>query len=141
MEDLVIEEEGAGSTFKIPLGDWLVFINWMNHTEKALDRGEMLPAVPELDSGKVKGWIQLVQRLDERFRRSEEKKLALEANVIAQEAQLGQLLSHLHANITSLYNNLGHSHEAEEIRRRAEHSMEVKHRLPESQIVRVVHDE
>ena len=120
MEDLVIEEEGTCSALKITLGDFLIFINWMNQTEKALDRGEMLPAVPELDSGKAKGWIQLVQRLDERFRRSEENKLALEANVIAQEAQLGQLLSHLHANIASLYENLGQSQKAEEVRRRAE---------------------
>jgi hypothetical protein len=73
-----------------------------------------------LESGKVKGWIQLVQRLEERFRRSEEKKLALEANVIAQEAQLGQLLSHLLANVASLYDNLEQSQKAEEVRRRAE---------------------
>ena len=113
MEDLVIEEEGASSALKITLGDFLIFINWMN-------RAEALPPLPDVDSGKVKGWIQLVQRLEERFRRSEEKKLALEANVIAQEAQLGQLLSHLHANIASLYDNLGQSQKAEEVRRRAE---------------------
>ena len=120
MEDLVIEEEGASSALKITLGDFLVFINWMNQTEKSLDRAEALPPLPDLDSGKVRGWVQLVQRLEERFRRSEEKKLALEANVIAQEAQLGQLLSHLHANIASLYDNLGQSQKAEEVRRRAE---------------------
>src|SRR4026209_1624348 len=120
MEDLVIEEEGASSALKITLGDFLIFINWMNQTEKSLDRAEALPPLPDVDSGKVKGWIQLVQRLEERFRRSEEKKLALEANVIAQEAQLGQLLSHLHANIASLYDNLGQSQKAEEVRRRAE---------------------
>jgi hypothetical protein len=119
MEDLVIED-GASSALEITLGDFLVFINWMNQMEKALDRAEAPPAMPELDSGKVKGWIQLVQRLEERFRRSEEKKLALEANVIAQEAQLGQLLSHLHANIASLYENLGQAQKAEEVRRRAE---------------------
>lgn len=119
MEDLVIEEEGASSALHITLGDFLVFINWMNQTEKSLERGEALPTTPELDSSKVKGWIQLVQRLEERFRRSEEKKIALEANVIAQEAQLGQLLTHLHANIASLYENLGQSQKAEEVRRRA----------------------
>lgn len=119
MEDLVIEE-GASSALEITLGDFLVFINWMNQTEKALDRAEALPTMPALDSAKVQGWIQLVQRLEERFRRSEEKKLALEANVIAQEAQLGQLLSHLHANIASLYENLGQAQKAEEVRRRAE---------------------
>ncbi|HMF86104.1 MAG TPA: hypothetical protein VK598_07110 [Nitrospiraceae bacterium] len=121
MEDLVIEEEDdASSALQVTLGDFLVFIKWMNQTEKSLDRAEALPTLPELDSGKVKGWIQLVQRLEERFRRSEEKKLALEANVIAHETQLGQLLSHLHANIASLYENLGQSQKAEEVRRRAE---------------------
>jgi hypothetical protein len=119
MEDLVIEE-GASSALKITLGDFLVFINWMTQLEKALDRAEALPAMPDLDSGKVRGWIQLVQRLEDRFRRSEEKKLALEANVIAQETQLSQLLSHLHTNIASLYENLGQSQKAEEVRRRAE---------------------
>ena len=34
MEDLVIEEEGASSALHITLGDFLVFINWMNQTEK-----------------------------------------------------------------------------------------------------------
>lgn len=120
MEDLIIEEEGASSALNITLGDFLVYINWMNQTEKALERGEALPSSPELESGKVKGWIQLLQRLEDRFRRSEEKKIALEANVIAQEAQLGQLLSHLHANIASLYENLGQSQKAEEVRKRAE---------------------
>ncbi|MBH0187637.1 MAG: hypothetical protein HP493_01950 [Nitrospira sp.] len=119
MEDLVIED-GATSALEITLGDFLVFINWMNQTEKSLDRAEPLPALPNLDSAKVRGWIQLVQRLEERFRRSEEKKLAMEANVIAQEAQLGQLLSHLHTNIASLYENLGQVQKAEDVRRRAE---------------------
>jgi hypothetical protein len=120
MEDLVIEEEGASSTFKITLGDFFVFINWMNQTEKSLDRAEALPPLPDLDSGKLKGWIQLVQRLEERFRRNEEKKFALEANVIAQEAQMGRLLSHLHANIALLYDNLGQPQRAEKVRRCAE---------------------
>ena len=57
MEDLVIEEEGASSALKITLGDFLVFINWMNQTEKSLERGEALPTTPDLDSGKVKGWF------------------------------------------------------------------------------------
>ena len=109
MEDLVIEDSTA-SALEITLGDFLMFINWMNQAEKSLDRAESLPTLPSLDSAKVRGWIQLVQRLEERFRRSEEKKLAMEANVIAQEAQLGQLLSHLHGNIASLYEKIGRAH-------------------------------
>ena len=120
MEELVFEEEGASSAFTITLGDFLVFINWMNQTEKSLARAEALPPLPELDSGKAKGLIQFVQRLEERFRLNEEKKLALEATVTAHEAQMGQILSRMHANIASLYDNLGQSHKAEEVRRRAE---------------------
>jgi len=121
MEELVIEEEaGAASALQITLGDFLVFIKWMNHTEKSLDRGEALPTIPDLGSDKVKGWIRLVQRLEERYRWREEKELAFEANVIAHEGQMGQLVSHLHANIAALYDNLGQSQKAEEVRRRAE---------------------
>jgi len=121
MEQLVIEEEdSASSALQITLGDFLVFIKWMNETAKSVERGVALPTLPDLDSSKVKGWMQLIQRLEERFRRSEEKKLALAANVIAHEAQTRQLLSHLHANITSLYDNLGQSQKAKEVRRRAE---------------------
>ena len=106
MEDLVIEEEGASSALKITLGDFLVFINWMNQTEKSLDRGEALPTLPDVDSGKVRVWIQLVLRLEERFRRSEANKLALETNVIAQDAQFGQLISLLHSYFSSLFVNI-----------------------------------
>src|SRR5262245_66294325 len=120
MEEAVSAEEGASSAVTSTRGDFVGFIHWMSQSGKSLERGEALPTTPELDSGKVKGWIQLVQRLEERFRRSEEKKIALEANVIAQEAQLGQLLTHLHANIASLYDNLGQAKKAEEVRRRAE---------------------
>ena len=121
MEQLVIEEEdSASSALQITLGDFLVFIKWMNETAKSVERGVALPTLPDLDSSKVKGWMQLIQRLEERFRRSEEKKLALAANVIAHEAQTRQLLSHLYANIASLYDNFGQSQKAKEVRRRAE---------------------
>src|SRR5262249_19004453 len=122
MEELVFEEDVkcASSAFKITLGDVFVFINWMNRTEKSLDRAESLPPLPDLDSDKVKGWIQLIQQLEERFHQTEEKKLALEANVITHEAQTGQFLSLLHANIAALSDNLGQSQRAEEVRRRAE---------------------
>ena len=65
MEDLVIEEEGASSALKITLGDFLVFINWMNQTEESLDHANALPAMPDIESGKVRGWIQLVHPSDD----------------------------------------------------------------------------
>jgi hypothetical protein len=72
MEDLVIEEV-ASAELKITLGEFLVFINWMTQIEKTLERSGALPPMPELGSGKVKGWIQLVQRIEKRFHRREEK--------------------------------------------------------------------
>jgi hypothetical protein len=121
MEELVFEEEvGDSSAFRITLGDLFVLIKWMNQSKTSLDRGEDLPPSPDLDSGKVKGWIQLVQRLEERIRRNEEKKLALEANVMAHDAQMGQILSHMHANLASLYDSLGQAQRAKDVRRRAE---------------------
>ena len=120
MEDLVFEEEGPSSAFTITLGDVFVFIKWMDQTETSLACAEALPPLPELDSGKVKGWIQFVQRLEERFHLNEGKKLALEATVIAHERRIGQILSHLYANIASLYGNLEQPQKAEEVRRCAE---------------------
>ena len=75
---------------------------------------------PEVDSGQVLGWVTLVQKLDDRFNRCKEKQLALEANLVMQEAQLRDLFSQLHGNIASLYENLGLEQKAQEVRRRAE---------------------
>jgi len=121
MEDLLFEaEDGPTSAFNVTLWDVFVFVKWMDQTITSLDRAEALPPAPDLDSVKAKAWIQFIQRLEERSRWNEEKKLALEANVIEQEVQLGQLLSHFHANIASLYDNLGQSQRAEEVRRRSQ---------------------
>src|SRR5262245_14039618 len=121
MEELVLEaEDGPISALNITFCDVFVLAKWMDQTETSLGRAEALPPAPDLDSGKAKAWTQLVQRLEEHSRLNEEKKQALEANVIEQEVQLGQLLSHLHANIASLYDNLGQLQRAEEVRRRAQ---------------------
>ncbi len=120
MNDLVFELDGTTSALKITLGDLLVFISWMQHADKAVESGEQLPEVPEVESEKVLGWVNLFQTLEERFRESREKQLALEANLVVQEAQLRDLLSQLHGNIASLYENLGLEQKAQEVRRRAE---------------------
>ena len=120
MNDLVFELDSTTSALKITLGDLLVFINWMQQTEKSLEIGEGLPDAPEVESGKILGWVNLIQKLEERFRQGKEKQLALEANLVVQEAQLRDLLAHLHGNIASLYENLGLEQKAQEVRKRAE---------------------
>ncbi len=118
--DLVFELDSTTSALRITLGDLLVFINWMQQADKALENGELLPETPEVESGKVLAWVTLMQKLDERMRQGCEKQLALEANLVVQEAQLRDLLSQLHGNIASLYENLGLEQKAQEVRRRAE---------------------
>src|ERR1041385_270379 len=97
MNDLVCELDTQAS--RITLGDFLVFIDWMNQAGTALDKGESGLERPDTDSQKVGAWVGLIQKLDERVRRIEEKRVALEANLMAQEAQLSQLLAQLHQNI------------------------------------------
>jgi hypothetical protein len=46
--------------------------------------------------------------------------MALESNVVTHEGQMRLLVSQLHANIASLYDNLEQSQKAEKVRRRAE---------------------
>ncbi len=121
MEDLIIEtEDGAFSCSNITLGDVLVFVTWMNQAEEALNCGEILPPLLFLDSDAAKSCIRLFQRLNEPSRHIEEKRSALEATVTEHEVQMGQLVSQLHWNLALLYENLGQSQKAEEVRRRAE---------------------
>ncbi len=120
MSDMVFELDGTTSALKITLGDLLVFINWMQQADRAMEMGEPMPDAPDVDSAQIQGWIDLIRKLEERFRRSKEKQLALEANLVVQEAQLRDLLSQLHGNIASLYENLGLEQKAQEVRRRAE---------------------
>ncbi len=120
MNDLVFELDSTTSALKITLGDLLLFINWMQQADHSVEHGENMPDAPDLESGKVLGWINLIQKLEDRYRRSQEKQLALEANLVVQEAQLRELLSNLHGNIASLYENLGLEQKAQEVRKRAE---------------------
>jgi hypothetical protein len=120
MNDLVCELDHNAS--KITLGDLLVFIDWMHRADAALEKGESLPPRPEVDSEKVNAWVLLIQKIEERHRRMVEKRVALEANLMAQEAQLSQLLSQLHQNVASLYDTLGLEDKALQVRKKAETS-------------------
>lgn len=120
MSDMVFELDSTTSALKVTLGDLLVFINWMQQADRAMEMGEPLPEAPDVESAQIHSWIDLIHKLEERFRRSKEKQLAVEANLVVQEAQLRDLLSQLHGNIASLYENLGLEQKAQEVRRRAE---------------------
>lgn len=119
MEEGVLSAQGTDSALKVTLGDLLVFINWMQQSHRAFDQGEGLPALPAVDSDQVRAWAQLVEKLQARYRQSEDRQMALEANLQAQEHEVVRLMSHLHENIASLYENLGQTEKAHEVRRRS----------------------
>lgn len=118
MEEGVLSVQSTASALKVTLGDLLVFINWMQQAQRAVEQGEGLPSLPEVDSDKVRAWTQLVERLQARYRQGEDRQMSLEANLQAQEHEVGRLLSHLHENIATLYESLGQADKAREVRRR-----------------------
>jgi len=118
MNDLICELDHNAS--KTTLGDLLLFIDWMHRADAALAQAEALPPRPEIESEKVNAWVQLIQKVEGRHRLMEEKRVALEANLMAQEAQLSQLLSQLHLNVASLYDTLGLQDKACQVRKKAE---------------------
>ncbi len=119
MEEGVLSPQGTEAALKVTLGDLIVFINWMQQAERALDQGEGLPSLPAVDSDQVRAWTRLVEKLQARYRQGEDRQMALEANLQSQEHEVARLLSHLHDNIASLYENLGQNEKAQEVRRRS----------------------
>jgi len=118
MNDLICELDHNAS--KTTLGDLLLFIDWMHRADAALEQAEALPPRPEIESEKVNAWVQLIQKVEGRHSLMEENRVALEANLMAQEAQLSQLLSQLHLNVASLYDTLGLQDKACQVRKKAE---------------------
>ncbi len=119
MEDAESKLGSTATMLKIGLGDFIGFLNWMHHSHEAFERGDPLPATPGLESEKLRAWVQCIQKLEQRYRLGEEKQMSIEANLQAQEGELGQLVSHLYENIASLYENLGQGGKATEIRKKA----------------------
>ena len=119
MEEGGLDQGSTDAALRVTLGDLLVFINWMQQAERACDRDESLPSLPAVGSDQVRAWTKLVEKLQARHRQGQDRQLSLEANLQAQEHEVARLLSHLHDNIASLYENLGQAEKAQEVRRRS----------------------
>ena len=119
MEEGAVIVQSTATALRVSIGDLLIFINWMQQAHKAYEMGNALPGTPQVESDQVKSWIHLIHTLQERYRQSEDRQMALEAHLQAQEHEVGRLFSHLNENIASLYDNLGQSEKAQEARRRA----------------------
>jgi len=102
----------------ITFGDFLLFINWMGRSERAFTHAEPLPPPPQVSSPKILEWVHLILRLEERARQTEERTRSAEATALEKEIKLGQFLSSLQVNIASLYEHLGETRKATELRRK-----------------------
>ena len=118
--EVLKDKDGETFLFDISFGDLLVFITWMNQSERALNLDEPLPLPPHLTSTKIREWVHMILRLEQRARQAEERQRATESNALEQEVKLEQFLSSLHVSIASLYAHLGQAHKAAELRRKVE---------------------
>ena len=116
MDESILEQAGATSALDITIRDLAIFANWMQQTVMSLDRGESMPDAPDPVSVQVRGWVQAIQKLEERSRLVNGKQMALETHLNAHEAQLNDLLSQLYLNTASLYDTLGQADRAQEVR-------------------------
>jgi len=104
----------------ITFGDLLVFMGWMQKMEQACEHQLAVPDPPRVMSAKVKGWMYLMQTLEERRRQGDERLAVLEATLAAHEARLGPLFSSLLGNLAVLYETLGRGEKAQAVRQRLE---------------------
>ena len=93
------EQRSATSAVDIKFNEIATFIEWLPPAVRALERGQTLPDAPKLGPGEVIGWIQAIQKLEERRRESEAVHIALEADMAAREAQLNRVTQQLQAAI------------------------------------------
>jgi len=93
------EQKSAAYATDIKFNEIATFIEWLQPAVRALERGQAIPDAPKLGPGEVMGWIQAVQKLEERRRESEAIQVALEADKTAREAQLNRATQQLQASI------------------------------------------
>ncbi|HET8580111.1 MAG TPA: hypothetical protein VFL31_03855, partial [Nitrospiraceae bacterium] len=80
------EQKNAAPATDIKFNEIATFIEWLQPAVRAMERGQALPDAPKLGPGEVMGWIQAVQKLEERRRESEAVRASFEADMAAREA-------------------------------------------------------
>jgi len=85
------DQKTSVSSMSEKLREITIFIGWLQPTIEAMERGQGFPYAPDLEPGEVMEWVKTIQKFEERWRSSEEKRLALEAVQSAREVQIGYL--------------------------------------------------
>ena len=83
------------------LGEVMTFIEWLQPTIKALERGQPLPDSPKL-GGELALWTQTIRNLEERRRESEDVRINLESDMRDREAYVGRLTQQLQTSIEEI---------------------------------------
>jgi hypothetical protein len=95
--EAVQDEDVVASPLSVNLNHITALIDWLQRATRALDRGHALPEAPSLAMGDVMGWIRGIQNLHARWRASEEKRMAAEAELLNRAGQLETLMKELEA--------------------------------------------
>ena len=83
------------------LGEVMAFIEWLQPTIKALERGQPLPDSTKL-SGELAPWTHAIRNLEERRRESEDVRINLESDMRDREAYVGRLTQQLQASMEEI---------------------------------------
>ena len=118
-EDMAFKLQDTASVLQITFGDLLTFMNYIHDATKAFDTGQPFPSAPKLQAERLQSCVDLIEKLEHRCRQSRAIDLLLESSLHGQESELGRLLSRLHDNVATLYENLGQQQKAGEIRKQA----------------------
>lgn len=122
------------------LRELTVFVEWMQSAMKALEGGQPMPVLSGVGPGEVLSWAQAIQKLEERWRWSRDKRVQLETELNEREAQFDEITERLNAaarevravlesrdameqELTAAREKLRHVHEVEQERDRLEHRL------------------
>ena len=101
----------------ISLSDLLVFVRWMRAAQTAMLAEGELPSPPELRNESLKSCVRFVQELGERAAKAEKLFTSLPQTLHTHDSEIDTQLLHVHRNLAALYESLGMSQKADEIRR------------------------
>lgn len=92
---------GSNPSADFKLSEVLAFMEWLQPAMKALEAGQPLPDAPRL-SGDLATWTQLIRKLEERRRESEDLQLILESEQRDREAYVQRMTQQLQASMTEV---------------------------------------
>lgn len=108
---------GLHPDLQISLGDLLAFVQWMLEAQMAMSAGDILPAPLHLRSESLKSCVRFVQELQDKMEKAETRLNSLTQILQTHDSDIDKQLIQVHSNLAVLYESLGMSQKADEIRR------------------------